>query len=215
MRLPREWRNPRVCLEVAECAREGGHGAERGEVSAAWVGVEQGAGAGGVFVGRGGRESLCARTGGCGDRAVCPPDTSPCFWRARPPGEVKPATAQALRLAAPQLQVLALGRSQGWGGGRTHILPWPRIRAALLLERGAPPEGRDSTSCPAKVSPVPRSESGLGSVNSQSGSVQSVGPSLKPVDFPLPGALAQDGERTVGMCQRAAVPSHLPPASLE
>lgn len=64
MRLPREWRNPRVCLEVAECAREGGHGGERGEVSAAWVGVEQGAGAGGVFVGRGGRESLCVRARG-------------------------------------------------------------------------------------------------------------------------------------------------------
>lgn len=79
MRLPREWRNPRVCLEVAECAREGGHGAERGEVSAAWVGVEQGAGAGGVFVGRGGRESLCARTGGVGTELRVHPTPAPAF----------------------------------------------------------------------------------------------------------------------------------------
>ena len=42
---PGRWRNPRVCLEVAECAdasegacaSEGGQGGERGKVSSAWA----------------------------------------------------------------------------------------------------------------------------------------------------------------------------------
>lgn len=173
MRLPGEWRNPRVCLEVAEGAREDGHGGERGEGSAAWVGVERGAGAGGVFVGRGGRESLCARTG-CVGTELCASVSRRLatrhqllLMRAWPPGEVKPTTAQALRLAALSAPGAGTGQVPGVGWGEdTHpaILPRPRIRAALLLER----EGHQRKvgirlPIPSRhVNPVPRSESGLG-----------------------------------------------------
>lgn len=67
-------------------------------------------------------------------------------------------------------------RGVGWGG-RIHDALAPCKSRSPSRARGARPEGRDSL----HVYPVPQTRgSGLGSVNSQPKSAQSLGPSLKP-----------------------------------
>lgn len=109
--------------------------------------------------------------------------------RARPPGEVEPSTAQAFRLAALSAQFAGAGQVPGVGRRveRGRSLPFPHVRAALLPGR----EGKDlKVGIRPPVSPrVPSPqirESGLGSVNSQTGYAKSPGSSPKPTDAHCP-----------------------------
>lgn len=113
--------------------------------------------------------------------------------RARPPGEVEPSTAQAFRLAALSAQFAGAGQVPGVGRRvgrrveRGRSPPFPHVRAALLPGR----EGKDlkvgiRPPVPPRVPSPQIRESGLGSVNSQTGYAKSLGSSPKPTDAHCP-----------------------------
>lgn len=113
--------------------------------------------------------------------------------RARPPGEVEPSTAQAFRLAALSAQFAGAGQVPGVGRRvgrrveRGRSPPFPHVRAALLPGR----EGKDlkvgiRPPVPPRVPSPQIRESGLGSVNSQTGYAKSPGSSPKPMDAHCP-----------------------------